>query len=74
MMLMDWLNSYWMEKIKVMEDDIILGRVYDLDLGSQAPISVRPTKFIDENRVLCEYLNSYAGRVEVLDVNIFPKN
>jgi len=52
-------------------DNIIIGKTYNLDLSGSAPVSVRPIEFIGEDRVLCEYLNSYAGRKEILDVYLF---
>jgi hypothetical protein len=53
---------------------INLGEVYNLDLGGSAPISVKPIEVLDNSKILCEYLNSYEGRVEALDIELFKMN
>ena len=40
---------------------IELNKEYYLDLGSLAPVLVKPIEFND-NDVLCEFLNSYSGK------------
>lgn len=56
------------------QNNIILGQIYDLDLGGSGLIRVKPKEMLDDNRVLCEYLNSYTGRVEILSIDLFKIN
>lgn len=56
-----------------MKNGIILNKKYSLDLGSSAPVEVITKKFT-KNGVLCEYLNSYNGRVEELSYELFEMN
>lgn len=54
-------------------NSIELEKTYSLDLGSSAPVEVK-TKFFTKKGVICEYLNSWSGRVEVLDYKFFEIN
>ena len=51
---------------------IKLGKIYFLDLGS-TPVEVKTKEFL-ENGVKCEYLSSWAGRVETLPYEFFEMN
>ena len=50
-----------------------VNKIYSLDLGSLAPVEVKVLELM-ENGVLCEYLHSTPGRVEVLDYYLLDKN
>lgn len=52
---------------------ITLNKIYYLDVGSLAPIKIK-TKEFTKNGVLCEYLNSWSGRVEELSYELFKIN
>ena len=52
-------------------NNITLGKTYYLDLGASAPIQVRPIEFTLDGKVKCEYLSSWAGRIEILDADFF---
>jgi len=52
-------------------DKIVIGKIYNLDLGSSAPVTVKPVRILDQNRVVCEYLHSYLGRHEILSIELF---
>lgn len=57
---------------KIMKE-IELNKEYSLDLGSLAPVQVETIRFT-ENGVECKYLNSWAGRIEVLGYDLFETN
>lgn len=50
-----------------------LNKTYSLDLGSQAPVQVIPREFKKEG-IMCEYVNSTPGRVELLSYDLFIMN
>lgn len=52
----------------------IIGNVYDLDMGGGCPTRVRPIEFLDNDRVLCEYLMSWPDRVESVSLKFFRMN
>jgi|GEM_PF-6857498 len=52
---------------------IEIGKKYSLDLGSSSPVDVRVLSFLDKS-VVCEYLSSWAGRIEELDYGLFEMN
>jgi hypothetical protein len=54
-------------------NSIELNKTYSLDLGSLAPVEVK-TKSFTKDGVICEYLNSWSGRVEELDYELFKIN
>ena len=52
---------------------IELGKTYSLDLGSLAPVEVKAISFTEKG-VMCKYLNSWSGRIEELDYDLFKMN
>ena len=52
-------------------NEININQVYFLDLGSLAPVEVKVLKILNENEILVEYLKSWAGRTEVLPIELF---
>ena len=68
------LRDYLDYRRKKNETDMVIGQIYNLDLGGSCPVRVKPIEFISETEVICEYLNSYAGRKEILPIELFPKN
>jgi hypothetical protein len=53
--------------------NIVLGQIYYLDLGSLISVAVKPINFTEKG-VICEYLNSWQGRTEELDYELFSIN
>jgi hypothetical protein len=47
----------------------LIGKIFTLDVGS-SPVRVR-IKEITNNSVICDYLESYQGRVETFDISSF---
>jgi hypothetical protein len=52
---------------------ITLNTIYHLDVGSLAPIKIRTISFT-KTGILCEYLNSWAGRTEDISYELFEIN
>ena len=52
---------------------IVLNKVYRLDMSASTPIEVKTKKFTDRG-VMCEYQNSWYGRTEIIDYRIFDMN
>ena len=52
---------------------IELGRKHSLDLGASCPVEVIPIEFIKDG-VICEYVNSWSGRIETLGYELFEMN
>ena len=50
---------------------INLGQIYFLDLGASHPIEVRPTEFILDGNIMCDFLGSYPGKTGILPASIF---
>jgi hypothetical protein len=48
----------------------IIGREYTLDLGSSAPVKVKPIS-LENGNVIVEYLNSTPGRQETFSLEDF---
>jgi hypothetical protein len=49
-----------------------LNKKYSLDMGS-SPVEVLTKEFLPKG-VICEYLSSWSGRVEIVDYEIFKMN
>ena len=52
-------------------EEIRIGKTYSLDLGSLAPVKVVVLKILNEEEVLVEYKNSWPGRQETLQIDLF---
>jgi hypothetical protein len=55
------------------EKIIEIGKIYHLDISALTPIKIK-TLFFTNNGVMCEFLNSYVGRKEVIDYELFKIN
>ena len=55
-----------------MKKSLLLNRIYVLDLGS-TPIMLKTLHFTEKG-VMCEYLQSYAGRTEEISFELFEMN
>lgn len=49
------------------------GKTYSLDVGDLAPIEVKIVK-INKDDVVCEYMHSWANRMENISKEIFKMN
>ena len=59
--------------MKMRMNNIEVGKKYSLDLGGLTPVDVKTISFTKKG-VICEYLNSWSGRVEELDYELFKMN
>ena len=57
-------------KQKVMSKEQIIGKEFNLDLGSLAPVSMI-VKDVTKDKVIVEYLNSTPGRTEEFTISDF---
>ena len=55
-----------------MNKDGLIGHRLDLDLGQQAPVAMRVIA-VENDKVVVEYLNSTAGRIEKFSISDFEK-
>lgn len=54
--------------------DIIINEIYLLDLSGSIPVQVKVLDYFENNKIKCEYLNSYKNRIEYLDLELFKMN
>ena len=59
-------------KLYTARNGVFLNEEYSLDLGSSSPVLVKVLKFLPDNKVFVEYLNSSPGRTETLSADLFP--
>lgn len=72
--VLNWsIKQLYGEPEKPIEGIFLLGEKYSLDLGSSAPVEVKPVRYTEKG-VTCRYLNSWAGRVETITYDFLKLN
>jgi hypothetical protein len=72
--ILEWsIKQLFPESEKPIVGIFLLGEKYSLDLGSSAPVEVKPLRYTEKG-VVCRYLCSSAGRVETISYGLLKSN